>query len=101
MLKHVIHDWNDEKAAAILRSCHRAMGAEGRLLIVEGVYPPRIDQSLESGGAATNDVNMLVVTGGRQRTEAEFRDLYHAAGFELTRIVPTMGPTCVIEGARR
>ena len=98
LLKHVIHDWNDDRATAILGSCRRAMGADARLLIVEGVYLPRIDQSDESRGAASNDVNMLVCTGGRQRSEAEFRDLYAAAGFRLTRIVPTQTPVKVIEG---
>jgi SAM-dependent methyltransferase len=100
MLKHVIHDWDDERAAAILRNCHRAMGPRGTLLLVEGVYPPRIDGSLASRGAAANDVNMLVCTGGRQRSAAEFQGLYEAAGFRLTRIVPTMAGVSVIEGAR-
>jgi SAM-dependent methyltransferase len=98
VLKHVIHDWNDERAIAILENCRRAMGKNGRLLIVEGVYPPRIDQSLDSRGAAANDVNMLVNTGGRQRSEAEFRSLYEAAGFELRKIVPTLARVSVIEG---
>ena len=98
VLKHVIHDWNDEKAVAILQNCRRAMCESGRLLIVEGVYPPRIDGSLASRGAAANDVNMLVSTGGRQRSEAEFQSLYDAAGFRLTRIVPTPVPVSVIEG---
>ncbi len=98
LLKHVIHDWNDDRAAAILKSCRRAMGAEAWLLIVEGVYPLRIDQSDESRGAAANDVNMLVCTGGRQRSEAEFRSLYEAAGLRLTRIVPTQMGVKVIEG---
>ena len=101
LLKHVIHDWSDEQAVTILRSCHRAMPATGKLLIVEGIYPPRIDQSLESRGAAANDVNMLVNTGGRQRSESEFRALYDAAGFTLTRIVPTPARVAVIEGARK
>lgn len=98
LLKHVIHDWNDGRALTILKNCHRAMGPNGRLLIVEGIYPRRIDQSLASRGAAANDVNMLVNTGGRQRSEAEFRSLYDAAGFTLTRIVPTQARVCVIEG---
>ena len=98
LLKHVIHDWNDDRAGEILRTCRRAMGAEAKLLILEGVYPPRIDQSDESRGAAANDVNMLVCTGGRQRSEAEFRNLYEAAGFSLTRILPTQTPVKVIEG---
>lgn len=98
LLKHVIHDWDDEKAVAILKNCRRAMGRASKLLILEGVYPPRIDRSLESRGASANDVNMLVCTGGRQRSEAEFRDLYEAAGFTLTKIVPTQARLCVIEG---
>ncbi len=101
ILKHVIHDWNDARAIAILQNCHRAMQDNGRLLIVEGVYPRRIDQSVDSRGAAANDVNMLVNTGGRQRSEAEFHSLYEAAGFTLTRIVPTPARVSVIEGLRR
>ena len=98
LLKHVIHDWNDDRATAILGTCRHAMGAEAKLLVVEGVYPARIDQSDESRGAAANDVNMLVCTGGRQRSEAEFRRLYEAAGFRLTRVVPTQTYVKVIEG---
>ncbi len=98
VLKHVIHDWPDEPAAQILKGCRAALPPGGKLLLVEGVYPPRIDGSLVSRGAAANDVNMLVCTGGRQRTEEEFRELYAAAGFELTRIVPTPARAAVIEG---
>jgi len=101
LLKHVIHDWNDEQATAILRNCRRAMKPGAKLLVAEGVYPPRIDGSLESRGAAANDVNMLVVSGGRQRSGDEFRSLYRAAGFELTRIVPTAARLSLIEGAPR
>src|SRR5262245_4613581 len=100
LLKHVIHDWDDAHAVRILATCRRAMGPEAKLLIVEGVYPPRVDDSQASRGAAANDVNMLVCTGGRQRSEAEFRDLYAAAGFRLTRVVPTMAGSCVIEGVK-
>src|SRR5262245_28830309 len=60
ILKHVIHDWDDARAVTILRNCHRAMDPQGKLLIVEGIYPSRIDQSDASRGAASNDVNMLV-----------------------------------------
>lgn len=99
IIKHVIHDWNDQRAVAILKNIHRAMRRDGKLLIAEGIYPPRIDQSDISRGAAANDVNMLVCTGGRQRSEAEFRSLCEAAGFSLTRIVPTPALS-VIEGLR-
>jgi len=73
VLKHVIHDWDDARARTILANCRRAMPRDGRLLLVEGVYPPRIDGSLESRGAAANDLNMLVSTGGRQRSESSAR----------------------------
>jgi SAM-dependent methyltransferase len=98
VLKHVIHDWDDERARTILANCRRVIPPNGKLLLIEGVYPPRIDDSLESRGAAANDVNMLVATGGRQRSEDEFRSLYSAAGFRLTRIVPTPARVSVIEG---
>jgi orsellinic acid C2-O-methyltransferase len=99
LLKHVIHDWDDARAVRILENCRRAMRPPAKLLIVEGMYPPHIDGSPQSRGAAANDVNMLVCTGGRQRSEAEFRELYAAAGFRLTRIIPTVAASCVIEGA--
>jgi hypothetical protein len=98
LMKHVIHDWDDERATTILRNVRAAVPAHGKLLIVEGVYPPRIDQSLGSRGSASNDVNMLVGTGGRQRDEGEFRSLYAGAGFRLTRIIPTPARVAVIEG---
>ena len=99
LLKHVIHDWNDDRAAAILHNCRKAMSPAAKLLIVEGVYPPRIDQSDASRRAAANDVNMLVCTGGRQRSEAEFRSLYAAAGLALSRIITTDLPyASIIEG---
>ncbi|HEX2884982.1 methyltransferase [Vineibacter terrae] len=100
MLKHVIHDWDDARATTILRNCHRAMAKAGTLLLVEGVYPPHVDQSDAAFAAASNDVNMLVCTGGRQRSEAEFRDLYREAGFRLTRIIPTPARVSVIEGVK-
>lgn len=99
LLKHVIHDWDDAKAADILRRCRAVVPADGRLLIVEGVYPARIDASLPSRGAAANDVNMLVCTGGKQRSEAEFAALLAASGFRLERILPTPTGICVVEAA--
>ncbi len=98
ILKHIIHGWNDERALTILKNCRRVVPPNGKLLIIEFMYPQPIDQSLESRVTAVDDVNMLVRTGGRQRSEAEFRSLYDAAGFELTRIVPTQVMVSVIEG---
>jgi hypothetical protein len=105
IIKHIIHDWSDDLALTILRNCHNAMGANGKLLIVEGLYPTSIDQSVGSRSAVASDVNMLVNTGGRQRSVLEFRSLFEGAGFELTRILPTQPDTAfavsVIEGVPR
>jgi predicted transcriptional regulator len=97
ILKHVIHDWSDERAVEILKNCRRAICPSGKLLMVEGIYPLRIDTSDASVGAASNDVNMLVCTGGRQRSEQDFRALCKAAGFNLSSITPTPTRISVIE----
>jgi hypothetical protein len=100
LLKHVIHDWDDDRAIAILRNVRAATPPHGKVLVVEGLSPARADTSPAGRGAAANDVNMLVATGGRQRSEAEFRKLYATSGFRLTRIVPTPSPAAsLIEGA--
>jgi hypothetical protein len=95
LMKHVIHDWDDAKATAILANVRTAMGG-GKLLIVEGLYPERIDTGLSSRFAAGNDCNMLVATGGTQRTERELRSLLAGAGLRLARIIPA-GMTNMLE----
>lgn len=94
LLRHIIHDWDDEKATAILRNVHRAMGAGRKLLVVESVIPPGNEPSF----GKLLDLTMLVIPGGEERTEEEYRRLYGAAGFHLTRIVPTKAEVSVIEG---
>jgi SAM-dependent methyltransferase len=97
LLKLVIHDWDDDRAVQILRNCHRAMRPGARLILVERVL--RSGDELDF--AKLVDLEMLVLTaGGRERGEAEFRDLYAKAGFELTQIVRTAMPKSVIEGIR-
>lgn len=88
LLKSVIHNWDDDKAATILRNCHDAMAEKGTLLLVERVMPARVD-SPDVGRIVWSDVNMLVNTFGRERTEAEFRAVLGAAGFDLVERVPT------------
>jgi hypothetical protein len=100
LIKNVLVDWDDERAGAILKNCRAAMPPHGQVLIVEDVYPPRIDRSAGSRGAAATDVLMLVCTGGRLRSEAEFGDLLAASGFRLARVVPTALRLCVIQGER-
>jgi hypothetical protein len=88
LLKSVIHNWDDEQAEVILRNCRAAMADEGTLLLVERVMPARVE-SPAVGRVVWSDVNMLVNTYGRERTEAEYRDLFATAGFALTERVPT------------
>lgn len=94
ILKWIIHDWNDEQALEILKICHRAMPAHGRLLLVESVILPGNDPD----PAKLMDLQMLLMFGGRERTEAEFRALLGKAGFKLTKIIPTQGLLSIIEG---
>ena len=93
VLRKVLHDWDDGRASQILRTCRRAMVKGARLLLVEGIVPPRNVPS----PVRTLDLGMLLMTGGRERTAAEFRGLLHAAGFRLVRIVPTRAGDSVIE----
>ena len=95
ILKWILHDWNDDQCVAILKNCRRAILPEGRLLVIEAVLPGRNEPSLNK----FMDLNMLVMTGGRERTESEYRDLFEAAGFSLVRTVPTPTGFSWLEGA--
>jgi predicted O-methyltransferase YrrM len=96
LLSLIVHDWEDAQVITLLENCHRAMYAHGKLLLVEQVVPSGNDPSLSK----LLDITMLVEAGGRERTEPEFRALFAAAGFTLTKIVPTRAPECVLEGIR-
>ncbi len=96
-MRHIIHDWEDEKSLTILRNCHRAMPADGRLLIVESVIP----LGNEPFAGKFLDLVMLLIPGGKERTEEEYRDLFAQAGFELSKIVPTKSEVSVIEAVKR
>jgi len=93
-MRHIIHDWYDPKAVQILENCRRVMPSHGRLLLIEAVITPGNEPSF--GKFA--DVIMLMLPGGLERTEEQFRQLYKEAGFELTGITPTESAVSVIEG---
>ncbi len=97
MMRHIIHDWNDEQALSILRNCQQAMPSHGRLLIVESVIPP----GNEPFGGKLLDLVMLLIPGGKERTEEEYRELLDKAGFELTRVVPTGTDVSVVEARKQ
>jgi O-methyltransferase domain len=96
ILSRVIHDWNDEKTVAILKVVRKGIAPHGKLVLLETMLRP----DGTSVYPALSDLNMLLLTGGCERTEDEYRALYRAAGFELTRTVATKSPTgtTVIEG---
>jgi len=96
ILKWIIHDWDDAQSIAILKNSHRALPENGKRILVEAVVPA----GREAHFSKFIELNMLVMTGGRERTEAEFRELYQRAGFRLTRVVPAESPFSVIEGER-
>jgi hypothetical protein len=93
-MRHIIHDWDDEKAHRILENIRGVITEHGRLLVVESVIPPGNDPFF----GKLLDVAMLVVPGGQERTEEEYRTLFGKAGFRLSRIVPTQAEVSVIEG---
>jgi hypothetical protein len=93
LLRRIIHDWQDDEAVKILLNVRAAMKPGGTLLIIEGL----IDSATRPVGIM--DLMMLVL-GGRERTEAEFRELVQNAGFSLNRVVPA-GAYSVIECKRR
>jgi SAM-dependent methyltransferase len=97
LMKFILHDWTDELSTKILRNVHRALPAGGRLLVVDSVVKPGNAPDL----AKLMDLNMLAMTGGRERTEAEFSWLFAGAGFELVKVHPTECPLSVVEAVRR
>jgi SAM-dependent methyltransferase len=102
ILSRILMDYDDERSVRLLQNCRRAMAPGGRVLIVQLLMPEQ-----GAGGAreplfeaAVSDLNMLVLTGGRERTEAEYRALLGRAGFRLTRVVPSQALVSLIEGER-
>lgn len=95
LLKYLTHDWDDERSLAILRNCRQAMKSDARLLLVETVVPAPGEAHL----AKLQDLEMLVVAGGQERTVDEYSRLLDRAGFRLVRVVPTSEPLSILEAA--
>jgi hypothetical protein len=97
VMRHIIHDWDDEKSLTILRNCQAVMSPGNKLLLVESVIPPGNDPFM----GKFLDLTMMLIPGGKERTEEEYREIYVKAGFDLVRIVPTSTEVSVVEGVRR
>jgi hypothetical protein len=95
MLSRIIHDWNDERSAAILTNLRRVMNPSHRLLIIERVVPKADHPSL----AIAMDMVMMIVTGGQERTEDEYRELLKGSGFRLLGVTPIADEMHVMEAA--
>jgi hypothetical protein len=93
LLKHIIHDWDDPRAIEILKNCRRSMSNDARLLLIEEI----ITGDSEFAPAKVRDIQQLLMPGGRERTEEEYRGLLEAAGFELTSIIQTQSSLSIIE----
>ncbi|MEV5596798.1 methyltransferase [Streptomyces sp. NPDC052496] len=95
LLKRILHDWNDTDCARILRACRTAMTRPGaRLLAIDAVLPP----GNSPHPAKTMDALMMTSLNGRERTEPDFRNLFHTAGLKLTRTIPTDSTLSMVEG---
>ena len=95
LLSHVLHDWSSDQCKIILENCHKAMKPESKLLVVEIVVPPGNEPSISK----LLDLEMLV-NGGQERTEQEYRTLLELSGFRLSRIMATKESVSLIEGIR-
>ncbi len=98
MIKHVLHGRRDAEAITILKNCRAAIPANGSLLIIEFILPPLVshaDPHLESH--LMSDLNMLAVTGGKERTEQEWKTLLEASGFRLTGVHPVGKDVGIVE----
>jgi len=98
VMKHIIHDWDDERASLILRNIGTAMGSKrGKVILLEMVL--RGAGELDLGKLL--DIEMLAMPGGRERSAEEFKALFARSGFEMTKVVPTKSPLSVVEAVRR
>jgi SAM-dependent methyltransferase len=97
IMKHIIHDWDDDRSVQILENISRAMRPDGRVLIVEVVVPEGNDPHFSK----VMDLEMLVSPGGVERTAKEYDELLARAGLRLIRIVPTASAYSVIEAVKQ
>ncbi len=95
VLANVLHDWDDRQAIAILRNCRQSMVRGGRVLIVERLIP---DEPGDAVPTLLSDINMLVITGGQERTNAEYTDLLGRAGLQIGTVRPVAFPYGIVEG---
>lgn len=97
IMKHIIHDWDDEESIKILKNIHSAMNPNGKVLIIEMVVP----EGNEASPSKILDIQMLMFTGGKERTAKEYAELLDKSGFRMTQVVPTHSPMQIVEAVRK
>jgi len=93
VMKYIVHDWDDAKCVKILNNCRTAMGADGRVLVVDHVVGP--GNRFDWGKLV--DINMMVMLGSKERTKDEFRQLFARAGLRLKRVIKTASSLSILE----
>jgi O-methyltransferase domain len=96
LLKHILHDWSDEYCLRILKNIYAVTEPGTKLLVVDAVIGARNEHEF----AKILDIQMLALLNGKERTQAEWKELLYAAGFQLTRVVPTPSFAQVVEAVR-
>jgi hypothetical protein len=96
LMKYILHDWDDERCLQILRLCRESMAPDGCVLVADHVIP----RGNAPDRGKLMDLDMFTLLRGKERTRAEFRDLFAAAGLRLRRVVPTAATLSVLEAVR-
>jgi orsellinic acid C2-O-methyltransferase len=101
ILKSVLHDWSDDESIAIVKNCHRAMGPDSTLAVIERALPERILPDDAHREIVMMDIHMLVATGGRERTVSQYNELLAAAGLTVIAAQSTSPPFTILTAVRR
>ena len=101
ILKSVLHDWSDDESIAIVKNCHRAMGPDSTLAVIERALPERILPDDAHREIVMMDIHMMVATGGRERTVSQYNELLAAAGLTVIAARPTSSPFTILTAVRR
>lgn len=95
MMKYILHDWDNEQALLILKICVKSRRPRGKVLIIDNVIP----EGNEPHQGKIHDIEMMAMTGGKERTIAEFERLFKLEGLELIAVTPTESSLSIVEAA--
>jgi len=94
-MANILHDWDDDRAEMILRNCRRAMPPHAKLLVIERAI---VDDPTKSLPTFIADISMMVLTGGKERMDNEYAELFTRVGLRLTSVLPVLAPYAIFEG---